>query len=172
MHIGTSSKRHDTAPGAPFIINSTLTYLNSQFSLLDFIFSGTLERFKSLKISYSEGQVGWYPYMIERADKLWGQRSDNEFGTWLPRPPSEYIPGRVYFCVFDDETGLRNRDVIGMDQITFETDYPHPDSNYPKTRETLLSICDKANMTNEERYALARGNAIRGFGLDRYGITE
>ena len=171
MHIGSSSKMPSTAPDAPFIISSTLTFQNAMGSLLDYIFSGTLARFPGLTLAYSEGQVGWMPYILERADKLWVERSDNSFGTSLPNPPSSYLPGRVYGCIFDDEVGLANRHAIGMDQICFETDYPHADSTFPHSKEVLSKICFRAGMSDEEVYKLARGNAIRGFGLERFGIT-
>ena len=61
-----------TSPDAPFIVSSTLTFSNAMGSMCDYIFSGTLERFPTLKIAYSEGQVGWMPYVLERADKLVG----------------------------------------------------------------------------------------------------
>ena len=123
-----------TTPDAPFIVSSTLTFQNAMGSLLDFVFSGTLARFPKLVVAYSEGQVGWMPYLLERMDKLWEERSDNSFGTSLPEPPTSYIRGRVYGCIFDDETGLANRDRIGMDTICFETDYPHADSTFPHSR--------------------------------------
>jgi predicted TIM-barrel fold metal-dependent hydrolase len=170
MHIGSSSRMPWTSPDAPFIISSTLTFQNAMGSLCDYLFSGTLDRFPTLTLAYSEGQVGWMPYILERADKLWEERSNNSFGTWLPNPPSSYIPGRVYGCIFDDATGLRNRDTVGMDQICFETDYPHADSTFPHSKETLTKICQQAGLTDEEVYKLARGNAIRAFGLERYGI--
>jgi predicted TIM-barrel fold metal-dependent hydrolase len=172
MHIGSSSKMPSTSPDAPFIVSSTLTFSNAMGSMLDFIFSGTLERFPQLVIAYSEGQVGWMPYVLERADKLWAERSDNSFGTSLPHPPTSYIPGRIYGCIFDDETGLRNRDVIGMDQICFETDYPHADSTFPRSKEVATEICAQAGLDETETYKLLRGNAIRAFGLERHGITE
>ena len=81
------------------------------------------------------------PYVIERADKLWAERGDNSFGTTLPHQPSSYIKGRIYGCIFDDEIGLENRDVIGMDQICFETDYPHADSTFPHTKKVATEIC-------------------------------
>jgi len=140
-------------------------------SLCDYIFSGTLDRFPNLTLAYSEGQVGWAPYVLERADKLWEERAANSFGSSLPHPPSSYVPGRIYFCIFDDEVGLANRDRVGMDQITFEVDYPHADSTFPHTKETAQLICDKAGLNEQERYKLMRGNAIRAYGLGRYGIT-
>jgi predicted TIM-barrel fold metal-dependent hydrolase len=171
MHIGSSSRMPATSPDAPFIVSSTLTFQNAMGSMLDFIFSGTLERFPTLTIAYSEGQVGWMPYVLERADKLWAERGDNSFGTSLPHPPTSYVPGRIYGCIFDDETGLKNRDVVGIDQICFETDYPHADSTYPHSEKVAADICAQAGLDETETYKLVRGNAIRAFGLERFGIT-
>jgi predicted TIM-barrel fold metal-dependent hydrolase len=172
MHIGSSSKMPGTTPDAPFIISSTLTFQNAMGSLLDFTFSGTLARFPRLVIAYSEGQVGWMPYLLERMDKLWEERSNNSFGTDLPNPPTSYIRGRVYGCIFDDEAGLAMRDRIGMDQICFETDYPHADSTFPNSEAVAIEICSKAGLDEAETYKLLRGNAIQAFGLERFGITE
>ena len=172
MHIGSSSSMPTTSPDAPFIVSSTLTFSNAMGSMVDFIFSGTLERFKTLKIAYSEGQVGWMPYVMERADKLAAERvADDTFGTTLPHPPSSYVD-RIYGCVFDDEVGLANRDRIGMDQITFEVDYPHADSTFPRTLEVATEICTKAGLSDEETYKFMRGNAITCYGLERYGISK
>ena len=172
MHIGSSSRMPSTSPDAPFIVSSVLTFQNAMGSLVDYLFSGVFDRFPKMKIAYAEGQVGWMPYVLERADKLWEERSDNAFGTNLKQPPSSYIPGRVYGCIFDDETGLANRHVIGMDQICFETDYPHADSTFPHSEDTAQRICDKAGLTDDEVYKFLRGNAIHAYGLDRFGITE
>jgi predicted TIM-barrel fold metal-dependent hydrolase len=161
-----------TSPDAPFIVSSVLTFQNAMGSMLDWIFSGALDRFPKLTIAFAEGQVGWMPYVLERADKLWEERSDNSFGTALPNPPSSYVAGRIYGCIFDDATGLRNRDVIGMDQICFETDYPHADSTFPHSREVLAKISGEAGLSSEELYKFARGNAIRAFGLQRFGIDR
>jgi predicted TIM-barrel fold metal-dependent hydrolase len=171
MHIGSSSKMPTTSPDAPFIVSSTLTFSNAMGSMVDYIFSGTLERFPRLTLAYSEGQVGWMPYVMERADKLWEERSANSFGTALPERPSSYVK-RIYGCIFDDEIGLANRDVIGMDQICFETDYPHADSTFPHSKATAEKICSEAGLSEEEIYKFIRGNAIRAFGLERFGITK
>jgi hypothetical protein len=77
----------------------------------------------------------------------------------------------VYGCIFDDETGLFNRDRIGMDTITFECDFPHADSTFPHTEKEATEICVNAGLNEEEIYKLMRGNAIKGFGLERFGIT-
>ena len=173
MHIGSSSKMPSTSPDSPFIVSSTLTFQNAMGSMIDYIFAGTFDRFPNLVIAYSEGQVGWMPYVLERADKLWSERiHDETFGSTLSRPPSSYVPGHIYGCMFDDEVGLKNRDIIGMDQITFEVDFPHADSTFPHSKDVATTICDKAGLTEAERYKLMRGNAITAYGLERFGITE
>jgi predicted TIM-barrel fold metal-dependent hydrolase len=172
MHIGSSSRMPSTSPDAPFIVSSVLTFQNAMGSLVDYLFSGILDRFPSLVLAYAEGQVGWMPYILERADKLWEERSDNSFGTALPNPPSSYVAGRIYGCLFDDETGLKNRDAVGMSQICFETDYPHADSTFPDSKAVLAKIAGDAGLSPSELYALTRGNAIGAFGLERFGITE
>ena len=171
MHIGSSSKMPATSPDAPFSVSSTITFANAMGSMCDYILSGVFVRFPRLRVSYAEGQVGWMPYIIERMDKIWAERGDASFGIDLPEPPSTYIPGHVWGCIFDDEIGLKNRDVIGMDQICFEVDFPHADSTFPHTLEVATRICDEAGLADEEIYKLMRGNAIECFGLERFGIT-
>jgi predicted TIM-barrel fold metal-dependent hydrolase len=173
MHIGSSSKMPQTTPDAPFIISSTLTFQNTMGSVLDFTFSGTLARFPGLRLAYSEGQVGWLPYLVERADALWHERSDNSFGTngvRLDEPPSAYVRRQVWGCIFNDETGLANRDRIGVDRICFETDYPHADGTFPHTEEVATKICAAAGLSDAEVHRLLRANAVDCFGLERFGI--
>jgi predicted TIM-barrel fold metal-dependent hydrolase len=173
MHIGSSSKMPSTSPDSPFIVSSILTFQNAMGSMVDWIISGTFARFPELRIAYSEGQAGWVPYVLERADKLWEERvADETFGSTLPDPPSSYVPGHVWFCLFDDEVGLLNRDIIGMNQLTFEVDYPHADSTFPHTEETANKIVQKAGLNETEAYKLLRGNAIDLYHLGKYhGIT-
>ena len=38
---------------------------------LSYLFSGLFPRFPHLRVAYSEGQIGWLPYVLERADDVW-----------------------------------------------------------------------------------------------------
>ena len=78
---------------------------------------------------------------------------------------------RMYGCVFDDVIGLQLREKIGAKQIMFETDYPHGDSTWPDSSAVLEKIAHEAALNEVELYDLARGNAIRCYGLERIGIT-
>jgi predicted TIM-barrel fold metal-dependent hydrolase len=173
MHIGSSSTMPATSPDAPYEITSILMFQNSMSSLLDFVLAGVFERFPDLVVAYSEGQIGWLPYAISRADKVWSDPHDGSRPEQrTPNPPSSYIRGHVYGCIFDDDVALACRHLIGMDQITFEVDYPHSATSFPHTAERAQQMCDAAGLTSEERYKLLRGNAIRAYGLERFGITR
>lgn len=172
IHVGSSSHVHSTSEDAPFILGSTMAYVASMGSLMDFIFSGLLDRIPGLKVMWSEGQAGWLPYLIEQADKFWAHRGDNQFGSSLPNPPSSYLPGRVYLCIYDDDTALREREIIGMDQLCYETDYPHADGSFPHTYNDVVEMVSKAGLTEDETYKFVRGNAIKAFGLSRFGIDR
>jgi predicted TIM-barrel fold metal-dependent hydrolase len=173
LHIGSSSKAPITSPDAPHAITSTLWFQNAAGAMADYLVSGVFERYSNLKIALSEAQVGWMPYVLERLDKIWeGRDHESSMGLKLAKPPSAYARDHVFGCIYDDESGLNARDVIGMDQIMFEVDYPHQDGTFPHTKDVATRICDKAGLNDEERYKLMRGNAINAFGLQRFGITS
>ncbi len=165
MHIGSSSKMPSTSGDAPAAVGSTLTYMNAAMSLTDWLMSGTFERFPNLKIAYSEGQIGWIPYVLERADKVWeDNRGWGGVADKVKRPPSEYYYSNIYGCFFDDPHGLANIDAVGEDNITFETDYPHSDSTWPHTEKVAQEIMQ--GLTQAQVDKICRGNAIRMLGLD------
>jgi predicted TIM-barrel fold metal-dependent hydrolase len=165
MHIGSSSKMPAASPDAPAAVNATLSFNNSFASLTDFLFSGVFIRFENLKVAYSEGQIGWVPYLLERADDVWMQhRAWGGVKDKIPDPPSTYYYDHVFCCFFRDRHGLVSLDVVGEDNITFETDYPHTDSSWPDTKEIAEGMF--SGLTDEQIYKAVRGNAIRMLGLE------
>ena len=155
------------------MVTIALTYEGASRALVDWLCSGVLARFSRLKIVLSEGQVGWMPFVLERLDHAWDHaRGYGEIRDRVPQPPSTYVPGRVYGCIFDDLAGLALRDSVGMGQIMFETDYPHGDSTWPNSRAVAERIVADAGLDERETYQLMRGNAIACYGLDRFGITS
>ena len=58
-----------------------------------------------------------------------------------------------------------------MDVICFETDCPHAASTFPRSEAVAEEICTNAGLNEEETYKLLRGNAIKAFGLERYGVS-
>ena len=165
MHIGSGSKMPSTSADAPAAVGSSLTHINAELSMADFLLSGLFERFSNLKVAYSEGQIGWIPHLLHRMDVVWeDNRGWGGVADKVPNPPSSYFKDHVFGCFFDDPNGLMLIDQIGEDNITYESDYPHSDSTWPRTRE--IAEKQMAGLTDEQRYKVVRGNAIKLFSLD------
>lgn len=172
LHVGSSSKLPTTANDANILVLPTLLWQNSMLAMTDWLLSGTLVRFPTLKVALSEGQVGWIPFVLERIDISWGlRRNDPEIRALLPEPPSSYLGDRWFGCIFDDLAGLQLRESVGMGQICFETDYPHVDSTYPHSRDTVNRLATVAGLSDAEVVQFVRGNAVRCYGLERYGLS-
>jgi len=166
MHIGSGSKMVEASPYAPHLVDVTLTFTNAQLSMVEWLVSGQLARFPSLKIVYSESQIGWMPFVLERIDKVWANsRAWAGQDAQVDRPPSEYVPGRVFGCFFDDDTGIANRTAIGLGQLLFEVDYPHQDTTWPNTPAVVQRMA--AQVSHDELVRIVRDNAIDCFGLDK-----
>jgi predicted TIM-barrel fold metal-dependent hydrolase len=166
MHIGSSSQMPVASPDAPVAAAATLSFNNAMASMSDFLFSGVLVRYPTLKLAYSEGQIGWIPYIIERADDVWEQhRAWGGVRDTIPEPPSTYYHRQIFGCFFRDRHGLKSLDDIGVDNVTFETDYPHTDSTWPDTKRLAEEMT--AGLDDETVYKVMRGNAIRMLSLDR-----
>ncbi len=166
MHIGSSSKMPATSKDAPPSVEILLSCNNSMASLADFLFSGVLVRFPKLKLAYSEGQIGWIPYALERADNTWKFHSSwTDADEKIPEPPSTYYQGRVFGCFTNDVHGVESIEQVGEDNICFETDYPHTDTTWPFVQREVERMT--ASLTDDQRYKVLRGNAIRMLDLDR-----
>jgi len=165
MHIGSSSKMPATSADAPVAVAATLSFGNAMSSLTDFLFSGVLVRFPDLKLAYSEGQIGWIPYILERADDVWLEhRAWGGVRDIVPEPPSTYYYRQVFGCFFRDRHGIESLQTVGIDNTTFETDYPHTDSTWPHTKKVAQELM--AGLPDDVVYKLVRGNAIRMLELD------
>jgi len=166
MHIGSSSSMQTMSPDAPPAVNIALSFNNAMNSMSDYLFSGVLVRFPRLKLAYSEGQIGWIPYILERVDVVWEQhRGWSGVGKdSIPEPPSTYYYRNMYGCFFSDFHGLKSLDEVGVDNVTFETDYPHTDSSWPDT----LALAERlfVGIDNDVVRKIVRGNAISMLGLD------
>jgi hypothetical protein len=76
------------------------------------------------------------PYILERIDYTWERhRWYNDVNREV-RPP-EPFRDHIFGCFISDNAGIYTRHLVGVDNIMFEGDYPHSDSNWPHIRKVL-----------------------------------
>ena len=165
MHIGSGTKTPQTSPDAPDAVASTIIFGNSIASMTDFLFSGVLHRYPTLKLMYAEAQIGWIPYLLERIDDVWethrGWSNSKEF---CPELPSTYYYRQIHSCFFKDAVGVKLLEEVGADNVMFETDYPHQDGTWPHSTQAARE--QFGHLDDVLVGKIARGNAIKLFGLD------
>jgi predicted TIM-barrel fold metal-dependent hydrolase len=163
MHFGTSGRTTATSDDCPDSVRYTLLACNSMGLAADLLLSGVFARFPGVRVALSEGGIGWMPYFLERIDYTWeGHRAmepETDFGV----RPSEMFAGHVYGCFIEDEVGLEQRHRIGVEQIMWESDYPHADSAWPRSRERLAGRM--ADVPDDEVRLMVEINARRLFGV-------
>jgi predicted TIM-barrel fold metal-dependent hydrolase len=166
LHIGSSSTILGLAPGAPIDIMITLTPLNAMHAATDLLWSPVLRRFPNLHFALSEGGIGWLPYWLERIDYAYQQHrywTHQDFGDQLP---SQVAKDRFTFCFISDAAGLETRHLMGVDNITWECDYPHSDSTWPHSPETLMK--QLAGVPDDEINMITHQNAMSVFNYDPF----
>jgi predicted TIM-barrel fold metal-dependent hydrolase len=164
MHIGSSSRMPATSPDAPVAVAASLSFNNSMASLSDWLFSGKLVQFPDLTLAYSEGQIGWLPYLLERADDVWKEhRAWGGVADTIPEPPSTYYYRNVYGCFFRDRHGLRSS-THRRGQRDLRDRLPPHRLHLARTKAVAEAMVD--GLTAEQIYKVMRGNAIRMLHLD------
>ena len=61
----------------------------------------------------------------------------------------------------EDDTGIRLRDIIGVDNMLWGNDFPHSESTWPKSMEFLDRVF--ADAPDEERWKITSWNAAHLF---------
>ncbi len=172
MHVGSSSQLPAIAKDAPFMANLTWGASRTSGTMLAWLFSGLFQRFPKLKIALSEGEVGWIPYFLERAEQVvdkqrhWVKRGgrfdthagagDLDLDTFNVR---ETFANHVYGCFIDDAHGIASIGEIPEDNLMCETDYPHSDTTWPDSIKVVQSRIQ--HLPDALQYKILRGNAER-----------
>ena len=92
-----------------------------------------------LKIAMSEGGIGWVAMLIDRLDNIMSRS-----GYGLGWPDKELSPSDAApeLLVLHDRRSLDDLDphTIGVENILFESDYPHGDGTWPDTQEVIDDV--------------------------------
>jgi predicted TIM-barrel fold metal-dependent hydrolase len=124
--------------------------------------TGVLERHPKLRVGFFEANCGWIPWLLDRMDDHY----EIEFGVTkaaLPQKPSTYFKRQCVASVETDESFSRYVIAdIGDDNLVVSTDWPHPDSKYPKGVETFLGL----PLSDESKKKILWDNCARFYGMD------
>jgi predicted TIM-barrel fold metal-dependent hydrolase len=166
IHLGSSGKLAITSPDAPVDVMITLQPMNICQAAADLVWSRIPKQFPDIKIALSEGGTGWIPYFLDRLDRTYEMHhlwTGQDFGNQLP---SDIFRKHFLTCFIADPVGVQLRHLIGMDNISWECDYPHSDSSWPTSAEELAAVT--AGVPDDEINKITCENAMRWYSFDPF----
>lgn len=165
LHIGLNTTldslaQRDPTPQRGIFV--PMVALSSAEALGMWLLTGIFERFPRLKTVFVEPGVGWVSWWLYTVDDMVTRQGYQYPG--ITELPSYYFRRNV-FITFIDEPGVlqHGRDRLGVDNIMWSSDYPHPVSSWPHSQDIASHLFPDA--TTEERDKLLFGNAERLWNL-------
>jgi predicted TIM-barrel fold metal-dependent hydrolase len=168
IHLGSSGQLAMTAADAPVDVMITLQPMNICQAAADLLWSRIPKHFPDLRIALSEGGTGWIPYFLDRLDRTYDMHhlwTGQDFGDRLP---SDVFRHHFLTCFIADPVGVTLRDMIGIDNIAWECDYPHSDSSWPEAPEELAEVLAANAVPDDEVDKITHANAMRWYSFDPF----
>ena len=136
-----------------------------RMSLADIIYSGVFERYPKLMVGSVEQELSWVPHFLDRLDYNYTQRAtrkDSRLGG--DALPSDFYYSNVFLGFQEDALGIRDRHIIGVDNILWGSDYPHAESTFPRSMEiieVILLDCSEGGESQDRRRQLRQSVPFR-----------
>jgi len=155
-------------PGAVGIYISEVAWYCAR-PLTFLIWGGVLERFPRLRLAVTEGTSIWVPEYLALLDFRYDENHFTaklgDYRSHLTMRPSEYFRRQVFLgasCMPRREVEARH--AIGLGNVMWGSDYPHPEGTWPETRAHMLEAF--RGVPEDELAAILGGNAARVYGFD------
>ena len=168
MHVGTNAYvpaeyRQNRRLRDP-IQDYASSQLTIQRTLVDLICRGPATRHPNLKFVVAEFNGGWIAHWLDRVDQ--GIQRDTKFkpgAKYEGERPHEVWDRQFYATIEDDRPAILTREIIGVDNLMWGSDYPHVDSTWPCSLDVIDEMFH--DVDQEERDKITRTNVEKLYGL-------
>lgn len=152
--------------GAKAAYFSVSLFMANYRQISNLILTGILDRFPELKFVSVESGVGWIPFVIDSLEYAFDEIMTLEETKAFELRPSEYFQRNILACYWFE--GPERIDPylerFGADNLLFETDYPHPQSLYPRVQEKIQETLGHHDLAVQRKVLYE--NAQRVYGID------
>ena len=177
LHTHSGAGPADYEPGAGFIsIYANEAWWWAARPLWVLILCGVFERHPRLTYSVAENGAWWLPDIIKRMDEKWiGGHTTRKFGEAafrgdLPMKPSEYMNRNCFLAASTpSEDDIDRRHEIGIGNLLWGNDLPHPEGTYPHTREWITKRF--SHLPEDEARLILGENAATLYRFDRAALA-
>jgi uncharacterized protein len=164
FHIGHGTSQVRVAPASwELAAFSAVGPMQLDEPLAMMVYSGVLERRPKLRLVLAESGIGWLPYFVHRMDAAAEKHVPRAQDYQLKAKPSEIFRRQVYATFEEEPLGPELLPLLGPDNFMWASDYPHPDSTFPHSREAIAHAFRGLDQSFIER--VTAGNCARLYGL-------
>ena len=167
-HIGTGSVSPHSSMETPIEAWIATMPMAIGQGAADWVYLDAFERYPNLRVILSEGGIGWVPYLMERLDFVHQHHKAWTNIDFKGKKPSDVFREHIFSCFIDDKFGIESRYKIGVDNIMYECDYPHPDTVWPRSPEVLYESLK--GIPDHEVDKITHQNAMRVFNYDPFAV--
>jgi predicted TIM-barrel fold metal-dependent hydrolase len=128
-----------------------------------YIFGGILDRHPGLRVGWFEGGINWVPSAIQDAAHI-AASFQHLANLKLQHEPKYYWDNHMVASFMVDPLGLELVDRIGIERVMWSTDFPHNESTYGYSNESLAAVLNAVGPEVGE--AVVGGNIKRYLGLE------
>ncbi len=163
LRAGASVRRWDgyTPRQAHSAMTSTSAVTPAQI-IPQLIFSGVTERFPNLRCVFAEAGIGGLNYVLAACDHEWETR--HLWTEGISARPSDTVHRQMFVNFWFEAEGIKLRHEIGIDNIMWESDFPHVASFYPRSWEAAERVLE--GVSADDRRKLLYENAVRVYGIE------
>jgi predicted TIM-barrel fold metal-dependent hydrolase len=148
-------------------------YFFSRRALWILTWSGAFDRYPNLKLMFVEQLADWFPNTLRFLDSVNERhshlgRDQMAEGQVLQRKPSEYwVDHCMVAASFISRGEVAMRQEIGIENLAFGTDYPHPEATWPTTLAWLNGAFSGQGVSEQDARQILGENAVRFYNLDK-----
>jgi predicted TIM-barrel fold metal-dependent hydrolase len=164
FHIGHGTSQVRVAPGSWELgAFSAVGPMQLDEPLAMMIFSGVLERHPKLRLVLAESGIGWMPYFVHRMDQAAEKHVPKAQDYRLRAKPSEIFRRQVFATFEEEPLGPELLPLLGPDNFMWASDYPHPDSTFPHSREAIAHAFKGLDESFVRKVTASNCQALYGF---------
>ena len=126
-----------------------------------YILTGILERHPKLRVVFVEPGLFWLPGFIRYLDSR--MHHHYEF-PGVKELPSTYFKRQMAVTFVHEPEGVEQRHAIGIDNVLWSTDFPHPVCNWPNAGAKIQK--QFAGVPEAEVHAITWQNGARMYGIE------
>ncbi len=167
MHVGTNAYRPPEFRSREPVRDGVVDYANApasvQRTLVELLCRGVAERHPALKFVVSEFNAGWIAHWLDRVDQGLLREYRFKREEFTGERPHEVWSRQFYATIEDDRPALLTRELIGVDNLMWGSDYPHVDSTWPCSMAVLDEVFD--GVSTEDRQKITHDNVKTLYGI-------